>query len=184
MSAPRRATAAGMSAEAREALPVFAGLMLALVPWRWTRTSSRPLCRVSSAISVDWRASVVGRKMPSGRKSTMTTPIWRKLSDIRAQACLLCSITIFFAGSALCGLFRTMTELIVFRAVQGLGAGGLITLSQSSLATWFRHGNGAVSGLVRWRVAACRLRVIVWGATRCPHWIFYVNLPVGAVAIG
>jgi MFS family permease len=64
--------------------------------------------------------------------STMTTPLYGKLSDVFGRKpAFFVSILIFLAGSILCGLSQSMTQLIVFRAVQGLGAGGVITLSQT-----------------------------------------------------
>src|SRR5207253_8993810 len=59
--------------------------------------------------------------------STVTVPLYGKLSDLYGRKRLfIVSIGLFLVGSALCGAAQTMTELVVFRAVQGLGAGGLI----------------------------------------------------------
>jgi len=63
---------------------------------------------------------------------TAVTPIYGKLGDLYGRKRVLQSaVLVFLAGSALCGLAGSMTELIAFRAVQGLGAGGLIVLVQS-----------------------------------------------------
>ena len=65
--------------------------------------------------------------------STTTTPLYGKFSDIYGRKpAFMVSITIFLAASMLCGLAQGMTELIVFRGLQGLGAGGLITLAQTT----------------------------------------------------
>src|SRR5213076_1923679 len=70
--------------------------------------------------------------------STVTVPLYGKLSDLYGRRRLfVVSISIFLAGSALCGVAQTMGELIAFRALQGLGAGGLIPLSQAAVADLF-----------------------------------------------
>src|SRR3954470_11853817 len=64
--------------------------------------------------------------------STVTVPLYGKLSDLYGRRRLfVVAISIFIAGSALCGLAQSMGELIAFRALQGLGAGGLLPLSQA-----------------------------------------------------
>ncbi|HEY1412898.1 MAG TPA: MDR family MFS transporter [Rhodopila sp.] len=121
--------------------------------------------------------------------STMTTPLYGKLSDIFGRKpAFFTSIVIFLAGSALCGLSRTMTQLIVFRAVQGLGAGGLITLSQTVLGDLVSpRERGRYQGLFAGVFAACSVAGPLLGGLITQalswHWIFYVNLPVGAAAM-
>src|SRR5437016_7178603 len=67
--------------------------------------------------------------------STVSTPLWGKLGDPYGRKPLFqASIVLFLAGSALCGLSQNMAELILFRAVQGLGAGGLLVLTQAIIA--------------------------------------------------
>src|ERR687888_12680 len=57
--------------------------------------------------------------------STVTVPLYGKLGDVHGRKNLfLIAIVLFLAGSALCGLAQSMTELVVFRAIQGIGAGG------------------------------------------------------------
>src|SRR6185437_9942133 len=66
--------------------------------------------------------------------STATVPLYGKLSDLYGRRALfVIAIVIFLAGSALCGLAQTMTQLTIFRAVQGLGAGGLFPLAQTAI---------------------------------------------------
>src|SRR6266568_7644056 len=67
--------------------------------------------------------------------STVSTPLWGKLGDLYGRKRLFqASIVLFLAGSALCGISQNMAELILFRAVQGLGAGGLFVLTQAIIA--------------------------------------------------
>src|ERR1700733_14956142 len=108
---------------------VFAGLMLALLLAALDQNIvATALPRIVSDLGglahLSW---VVTAFMVA---STMTTPLYGKLSDIFGRKpAFFVSIVIFLVGSVLCGLARGMTGLIVFRAVQGLGAGGLKTLS-------------------------------------------------------
>jgi EmrB/QacA subfamily drug resistance transporter len=121
--------------------------------------------------------------------ATMTTPLYGKLSDIFGRKpAFFVSITIFLTGSALCGLSRTMTELIIFRAVQGLGAGGLITLSQTVVGDLISpRDRGKYQGLFAGVFASCSVAGPLLGGLITDvlswHWIFYVNLPVGAAAM-
>src|SRR3954469_7954029 len=70
--------------------------------------------------------------------STVTVPLHGKLSDLYGRRRLfVVSISIFMAVSALCGAAASMGQLIAFRALQGLGAGGLLPLAQSAIADLF-----------------------------------------------
>src|SRR6202789_903807 len=108
---------------------VFAGLMLALVLSALDQNIvATALPRIVSDLGglahLSW---VVTAFMVA---STMTTPLYGKFSDIYGRKpAFMVSIVIFLVGSVLCGLAQGMTQLIVFRAVQGLGAGGLIPLA-------------------------------------------------------
>ena len=67
--------------------------------------------------------------------STVSTPLWGKLGDLYGRKRLFqASIVLFLLGSALCGLSQNMAELILFRALQGLGGGGIFVLSQAIIA--------------------------------------------------
>src|SRR5690606_31027478 len=67
--------------------------------------------------------------------TTVTTPIWGKLGDLYGRKYLFQgAIVIFLIGSVLSGLSQTMIQLILFRAIQGLGGGGLLVLAQASIA--------------------------------------------------
>jgi len=67
--------------------------------------------------------------------ATATAPLYGKLSDMHGRRPLfVVAIVVFIAGSTLCGLARSMTGLILFRGLQGLGAGGLMVLAQTAIA--------------------------------------------------
>src|SRR3954462_16277 len=120
---------------------------------------------------------------------TAVTPLYGKLGDLYGRkAVLQVAVVIFLAGSALCGAANGMTELIAFRAVQGLGGGGLIVLTQAVVGDIvpprergkYQGIFGGVFGLAS--VAGPLLGgFLVDNASW--RWIFYVNLPIGLVAL-
>jgi EmrB/QacA subfamily drug resistance transporter len=120
---------------------------------------------------------------------TVATPIYGKLGDLYGRKRILQgAVLMFLAGSALCGLAESMTQLIAFRAIQGLGAGGLIVLTQAvigDIVSPRERGKyqgifGAVFGLSS--VAGPLLGGFLVEHTSW-HWIFYVNLPIGLLAL-
>lgn len=121
--------------------------------------------------------------------STMTTPLYGKLSDTYGRKpAFFVSIGIFLIGSVLCGLSDSMTSLIVYRAIQGLGAGGLITLAQTVIGDLVPpRERGRYQGLFAAVFAVCSVTGPLLGGVITDHlswrWIFYVNLPVGALAM-
>lgn len=121
--------------------------------------------------------------------ATLLVPIVGKLSDLYGRKpFLLSGVVIFVAGSALCGASQTMSQLVVFRGIQGVGAGFVQAMSFVTIADLFppaRRGRitgvmGAIFGL------ASVIGPAVGGLlTDGPgwRWCFYVNVPVGAIAI-
>ncbi len=99
------------------------------------------------------------------------------------------AIVLFLVGSALCGLAGSMTELIAFRAVQGLGAGGLIVLVQATVGDIVSpRERGRYQGLFGAVFGVASVAGPLLGGVIVEHlswrWIFYVNLPIGLVALG
>lgn len=121
--------------------------------------------------------------------STATVPLYGKLSDLYGRrAMFVIAIVIFLVGSALCGAAQSMTELIVFRAIQGLGAGGLIPLVQALVGDLFSpRERGKYQGYMSsvWGIAAIAGPLVggVFTDQASWRWIFLVNLPLGAVAL-
>ncbi len=121
--------------------------------------------------------------------STVTVPLYGKLGDVYGRKPLfLFAIVVFLIGSALCGLAQNMTQLVIFRAVQGLGAGGLIPLAIAVVGSIVPpRDRGRYQGLIGAVFASASIIGPAVGGLIVDHttwrWIFYVNLPVGAVAL-
>ena len=122
--------------------------------------------------------------------STATTPLYGKLSDTYGRRALFfVAVGVFLVGSMLCGLAQDMGQLIAFRAVQGLGAGGLITLAQTTVGDLLApRERGRYQGLFTAVFAASSVAGPLLGGFITDalswRWIFYINLPVGALALG
>jgi EmrB/QacA subfamily drug resistance transporter len=121
--------------------------------------------------------------------ATASTPLYGKLSDqYGRRPAFFVSIGLFLAGSVFCGAARSMPALIGARALQGAGAGGLIALSQTTIADLVSpRERGRYQGMVAAVFAACSvagplLGGVITDALSWP-WIFYINLPVGIAAL-
>jgi EmrB/QacA subfamily drug resistance transporter len=121
--------------------------------------------------------------------STVTVPLYGKLGDVHGRKNLfLLAIVIFLAGSALCGIARSMTELIVFRAIQGVGAGGLFPLSLAVIGNIVPpRDRGRWQGLIGAVFASSSIVGPAVGGFIVDNttwrWVFFVNLPVGGLAL-
>lgn len=121
--------------------------------------------------------------------STVSVPIYGKLSDIYGRRPFyVLGMAIFLVGSALSGMAQTMPQLILFRGIQGLGAGAMMPIAMAIIGDVFPPSErGKWQGLL---MSVFGLTTIVgptlggwltdnWGW----RWVFYVNMPVGAIAI-
>jgi EmrB/QacA subfamily drug resistance transporter len=121
--------------------------------------------------------------------STVTVPLYGKLSDLYGRRRLfVVAISVFLLGSALCGAAGSMGELIAFRALQGLGAGGLIPLAQAAIADLFSpRERGRYQGYIASMWATAAVVGPLAGGTLTDsvswRWIFLINLPLGALAL-
>lgn len=120
--------------------------------------------------------------------STVTVPVWGRLSDLYGRRVFyLIGIAFFLLGSALSGASQSITQLIIFRAVQGLGAGALIPLSMTINGDLYTlrertRMQGLFSGV--WGLAS--ILGPLAGGFITDHiswrWVFYINLPFGLAA--
>ncbi|WP_129839698.1 MDR family MFS transporter [Streptomyces sp. RFCAC02] len=121
--------------------------------------------------------------------STAGTPLWGKLGDQWGRKRLFqAAIVIFLAGSALCGQAQDMPQLIAFRFLQGLGGGGLIVLSMAIVGDLVPpRDRGRYQGLFGAAFGATSVLGPLLGGLFVDHlswrWVFYINLPVGLVAL-
>ncbi len=121
--------------------------------------------------------------------TTVTVPLYGKLGDVYGRRPLfIVAICIFLLGSALCGAAQGMTQLVIFRAVQGCGAGGLIPLALAVIGNIVPpRDRGRYQGLIGAVFAAASIIGPAVGGFIVDNmswrWIFYVNLPVGGVAL-
>src|SRR5436853_5071474 len=121
--------------------------------------------------------------------STVMVPIYGKLSDLFGRKPIfLFGVVIFLIGSALSGTAQTMNQLIAFRAVQGLGAGALMPIAIAVVGDLFTpRERGKWQGITGgvWGLSAIIGPTLGGWITQNStwRWVFYVNLPIGIVAL-
>jgi EmrB/QacA subfamily drug resistance transporter len=120
--------------------------------------------------------------------STVTVPVWGKLSDLYGRRLLYqAGIFVFLLGTLLSGLSTSMTQLIIFRAIQGLGAGALVplgmtiigdifTLKERSRMQAFFGGVWGLSSVIGPVLGGFLTDQLSW------RWVFFINLPIGIIA--
>ena len=120
--------------------------------------------------------------------STVTVPVWGKLSDLYGRRLLYqIGIGVFLLGTLLSGLSTSMTQLIIFRAIQGLGAGALVPLGMTIIGDTFTiqerakmqayfSGVWGFSSIIGPVIGGFITDQISW------RWVFFVNLPIGVIA--
>ena len=121
--------------------------------------------------------------------STTTVPMYGKLADLFGRKRIFTiAVALFLGGAALCGTAQTFTQLILFRAIQGLGAGGVMPVAITLIADIYSFeergriqgvfsGVWAFSGLVGPAAGGLITDLLSW------RWIFYINIPFGLASV-
>ncbi len=121
--------------------------------------------------------------------STIVSPLYGKFGDVHGRKIVLqVAVVIFLVGSALCGLAQTMLQLILFRGLQGLGGGGLIVTTIAVIGDLVPpRERGRYQGIFGAVFGVATIIGPLLGGFFVDHlswrWIFYINLPTGALAL-
>ncbi|MBT2212968.1 MDR family MFS transporter [Actinomadura sp. NEAU-AAG7] len=121
--------------------------------------------------------------------TAVSTPVWGKLGDMYGRkGAFLTAIVIFLTGSALAGMSQDMTQLIGFRAIQGLGAGGLMVGALAIISSLVPpRDQGRYQGMISGVMGLAMIAGPLVGGAITDHlgwrWCFYVNLPLGLLAL-
>jgi EmrB/QacA subfamily drug resistance transporter len=176
------------TAPIRELRVAFAAIVLAMLPAVLDQTilaTALPTIAhdLGRLTDVSW---VVAAYVVTAAAST---PLWGKLGDrLGRKRMLELSLVLFLTASAVCGAAQDMTWLIVSRAVQGVAAGGLMTLAMAAVGDLVSpRERGRYQGYIAVAFALATVVGPLIGGVLVEHaswrWVFYVNLPVGAAAL-
>jgi len=172
----------------RQILLVFSGLMLGMFLAALDQTivgTALPTI-VNSLHGLNHMSWVVTAYLLT---STISTPLYGKLSDqFGRKGIFQFAIVVFLVGSALAGLSQNMVELIAFRGIQGLGAGGLMAMAMTIIADVVSpRERGRYQGYFGATFALSSIAGPLLGGVFTSYlswrWIFYINIPIGIVAL-
>jgi EmrB/QacA subfamily drug resistance transporter len=184
----RPVSQAPVKVDNRARFEILGAVMLALFLSALDQTIVGPILPriVSDLKGVDYYTWVVTAYLLT---STVTVPIYGKLSDLFGRKpMMMVGIGLFLVGSMLSGLSQTMWQLVMFRAIQGLGAGALFPISLAVIGDLFTpRERGRYQGMFGAVFGIAFLVGPFLGGTITDtwswHWVFYVNLPIGLLAL-